>query len=187
MKRRLAVVPVVLVAAWMGAGRGGPVEVREAQAEAEAAPSNEELLARIEALETLAPDQAPIMADVGYHFGNLWFAGRAENWPLAEFYLAETGSHLRWAVRRIPIRKDAAGLEVNLGNIPEAFENSELAALKQAVAAHDGPGFERAYRQGLTACYTCHKASDKPYLRPRVPERPEAEILEFDPKADWPR
>ena len=38
------------------------------------------------------------MADVGDHFTNLWFAGKAENWPLADFYLGETKSHLRWAV-----------------------------------------------------------------------------------------
>jgi hypothetical protein len=29
-------------------------------------------------------------------------------------------------------------------------------------------------------------ASTKPYLRPRVPERPEGRIINLDPKADWP-
>ncbi|MDE2507185.1 MAG: hypothetical protein KGM43_08250, partial [Planctomycetota bacterium] len=55
--------------------------------------------AEVKALRDLIPDQAHIMADVGYHFTNLWFAGDAENWPLADFYLSETKSHLRWAVR----------------------------------------------------------------------------------------
>ena len=112
------------------------------------------------------------MADVGDHFTNLWFAGRAENWPLADFYLGETKSHLRWAVRRIPIRKDNQGREINLTNILEAFENSQLTQLKQAVDRKDGPRFERLYRESLTMCYSCHKAADKPYLRPQVPTEP---------------
>jgi hypothetical protein len=149
-------------------------------------PGREALEARIKALEDLLPSQSHMMADVGEHFTNLWFAGRAENWPLADFYLAETRSHLRWAVRRIPIRKDNQGREVNLTNILEAFENSQLAQLKQVVDRKDRAGFERLYKESLTVCYSCHKASDKPYLRPRVPAEPGSRIINFDPKADWP-
>ena len=28
------------------------------------------------------PDQSHAMADVGYHFANLWFAADKQNWPL---------------------------------------------------------------------------------------------------------
>src|SRR6516162_11901048 len=93
-----------------------------------AAPSQtapENLAARVKALEDLLPSQSHMMADVGDHFTNLWFAGIAEHWPLADFYLGETRSHLRWAVRRIPIRKDNRGQDINLANILEAFENSQ--------------------------------------------------------------
>jgi hypothetical protein len=34
-------------------------------------------------------DQAHVMADVGYHFANLWFAVKNGNWPLAQYYLAK--------------------------------------------------------------------------------------------------
>ena len=147
----------------------------------------EDLEARVKALEELLPDQAHIMEDVGDHFANLWFAGRAENWPLADFYLAETKSHLRWAVRRIPIRKDNQGREINLRNILEAFENSQLTELKKAIDGKDRPSFERVYRTGMEMCYSCHKAADKPFLRPQIPAEPETRIINFDPKADWPR
>ena len=56
--------------------------------------------ARLKALEDLIPDQAHIMADVADHFTNLWFAGKSENWPLADFYLGETRSHLASLVLR---------------------------------------------------------------------------------------
>ncbi len=146
----------------------------------------EGLAARVKALEDLVPSQSHMMADVGDHFANLWFAGRAENWPLADFYLAETRSHLRWAVRRIPIRKDNRGREVNLGNILQAFENSQLTQLKKSIDGKDEAGFEKVYKESLTMCYSCHKAVDKPYLRPLVPTEPASRIMNFDPKADWP-
>jgi len=41
--------------------------------------------------QTLSTDICPInrtpMADVGYHFANLWFAAEKQNWPLADYYL----------------------------------------------------------------------------------------------------
>jgi hypothetical protein len=148
--------------------------------------SPKDMAAQVEMLKGLVPDQAHIMADVGYHFSNLWFAARAENWPLAEFYHNETKSHLRWAVRAKPIRKDNQGRDINLNNILEAFENSQLTQLKQAIDSKDRAAFERVYKESLTSCYSCHKASDKPYLRPQIPTEPETRMINFDPKADWP-
>lgn len=182
MRRRapILVILAVLSAASAGCGRAAPT----------AAPEDvkrvEDLAAEVKTLRELATDQAHIMADVGDHFTNLWFAGEAENWPLADFYLGETKSHLKWAVRAKPIRKDNAGRDVNLGNILEAFENSQLTQLKQAVDRKDKPAFGAVYKESLSVCYACHKASDKPYLRPQVPAKPEAGIINFDPKADWP-
>lgn len=145
-----------------------------------------DLAARVKALEDLLPSQSHMMADVGDHFANLWFAGKAENWPLADFYLAEARSHLHWAVRRIPTRKDNDGRDVDLVKILEAFENSQLTQLRQTIGRKDEAGFERIYKESLTVCHSCHKAADKPYLRPRVPAGPPSRIINFDPKADWP-
>jgi hypothetical protein len=180
MRRELVTLLAVIGMALLMAGRGRPAP------SAAPVPQQKELLTRIEALEGLIPDQAHIMADVGDHFTNLWFAGRAGNWPLADFYLNETKNHLRWAVRRIPIRKDSRGQDIRLGNILEAFENSQLKVLKRAIDGSDRTAFERVYRESLTGCYSCHKASDKPYLRPQVPAEPETRIINFDPQADWP-
>ena len=142
--------------------------------------------AELKSLRDLIPDQAHILADVGYHFTNLWFAGDAENWPLADFYLSETKSHLRWAVRAKPIRKDNAGRDIKLVAILEAFENSQLGQLKKTIDGKDKPEFITAYKAILTTCYACHKASDKPYLRPQIPKKADAGLINIDPKADWP-
>jgi hypothetical protein len=175
----LAILSVLPVAA-VGCGRAAPA------ATPQDAKGAEDLATQVKALKELVPDQAHIMADVGYHFTNLWFAGEAGNWPLADFYLAETKSHLRWAVRAKPIRKDNAGREIDLGKILEAIENSQLTQLKQAIERKEKPAFEAVYKETLTTCYSCHKASDKPYLRPQVPTEPETRVINFNPDANWP-
>lgn len=146
-----------------------------------------ELAAEIADIKGKLTDQAHVMQDVSYHFSNLWFAGQHENWDLANFYAAETRSHLHWAVRVIPVRKDNAGRDVALLPILEGMENGPLKELQDAIAQRDKPIFELAYRRSMEACYGCHKAADKPFLRPQIPDRPESPIINFDPHADWPK
>ncbi|MBI1314089.1 hypothetical protein GC176_22565 [bacterium] len=146
-----------------------------------------QLRAEVERLKKVVPDQAHAMHDVDYHFTNLWFAGTQGNWPLAQFYLNESRSHLRWAVRIIPVRKDSNGQEIKLEDILQAVENSPLKQLDDAVKATDREKFVAAYEFTLTACYACHKAADKPYLRPGIPEHPATGMINLDPRATWPQ
>src|SRR6266404_3696905 len=83
--------------------------------------------------EGALPDQAHAMADVGYHFANLWFAADKQNWPLANYYLGETRSHLRWAVRIHPVRQTKAGAEVDLKGILDAVDNTFLAQIDKSI------------------------------------------------------
>jgi hypothetical protein len=146
-----------------------------------------DLKAELDAIKGKLSDQAHAMQDVSYHFSNLWFAGQQQNWPLAEFYNNELRSHLRWAVRIIPKRKDLAGRDVDLEAILQAFENSPWTQLKDAIAAKDAAAFDKTYRFTLETCYGCHKASDKPFIRLQIPSQPETPIVNFDPSATWPR
>jgi cytochrome c556 len=141
----------------------------------------------VQQLKDKAADQAHAMVSVAYHFNNMWFAAEAKNWPLAEFYWNETRSHMRWAVRIIPVRKDKAGYEIKLAEILDAMENTPLKQLQEAIAAKDHDKFVAAYRFSLETCYACHKASDKPFLRPQIPDRPAEPTINFDPQADWPK
>lgn len=150
-------------------------------------PGPTDMAAEIDAIKSKLTDQSHVMQDVSYHFSNLWFAGQHENWDLANFYWSETRSHLRWAVRIIPKRKDNAGQDVDLVAILQAFENGPLQRLQAAITAKDKAAFEQNYRTSMETCYACHKAADKPFLRLQIPERPETPLINFDPKATWPR
>lgn len=148
-----------------------------------AAPSDiEGLKAEVDRLKGIVPDQSHAMKDVAYHYSNLWFAGEAENWPLAEFYFNESRSHLRWAVRIIPVRKTPDGQELRLEDLLTGFENGALKELGDAVKSQDLEKFRTGYQQMLGSCYACHVAAGKPYLRLKIPDRPEVPIIDFSPQ-----
>src|SRR5438094_4214704 len=145
-------------------------------------PTNEvaALRAEIEQLKGKVPDQSHAMSDVGYHFANLWFAGEKKNWPLAKFYLDETRSHLKWAVRIIPVRKTRAG-DLELKGILDAIDKTFLSEIDNSIENKNVEKFTGAYRQTIEGCYACHKAAEKPYLRPQIPQAPPQSIINFDP------
>lgn len=141
------------------------------------------LKAEIAALQQSLPDQAAVMTRVGYHTSALLPAIQAENWPLAAFYLDQTFSNLRTAVRIRPVHTEPSGRPVKLGDILESIENTQLVGLRGAVERRDRAAAEKAYEQLMVACYGCHVAAERPFLRPKAPERAEVEVLDFDPKA----
>jgi hypothetical protein len=148
------------------------------------APLNQEiaaLKAEIETIKGKLPDQAHAMKDVGYHFTNLWFAAQKENWPLAKFYLAETRAHLKWAVRIIPERKTSQG-NLDLRPMLEGLDKTSFAAVEKPLNDRDHAGFTQAYTAAATACNSCHIASEKPFLKIIIPEKPEVEIIDFNPE-----
>ena len=140
------------------------------------------LKAEIERLKGMVPDQSHAMKDVAYHFANLWFAAQSKNWPLAEFYWAETRSHLRWAVRIIPVRKDPQGPDIRLADILDPIERTTLEEVHRTIREQNGEQFPEAYTQMLGSCYACHVAAGKPFLRLQIPQQPEVHIIRFAPE-----
>jgi hypothetical protein len=157
-----------------------------AAASADSAAEVNQLREQVKHLESLVPDQAAVMTKVAYHFTNLYFAAQRENWPLADFYLGEVRNNVKWAVRAKPIRTVRAGT-LDLNGIAQAIDATQFAELKKTIDARQKDLFNQAYEQTLTACYACHQASEKPYLRPQKPTEPEVKIVNFDPNAAWPK
>lgn len=169
----------------------GHPSVSRAQAAAQppanaASPELAALQSEVARLKSVVGDQSHAMADVGYHFANLWIAGDHKNWPLAKFYFDETRSHINWAIRVIPIRKDSAGRDVDLNAIWQAIDSSLFVKIGTAIEQKNAEQFATAYRGSMEGCYTCHKASSKPYLRLQIPTAPPQPIINFDPAAKWP-
>jgi hypothetical protein len=150
-------------------------------AESPAAPDDPAALrAEIDRLKSIVPGQAFAMTQVAYNVSNLWFAVEARNWPLAEFYLNETRVRLRWAIRITPTRRTSGG-QLELQPLLDQVENGAWANLHEIVEDHDDSGFAAAYDAMLGACYGCHVASEKPFLKLMRPQRPAEALIEFDP------
>jgi hypothetical protein len=121
------------------------------------------------------------MADVGYHMSHAWFAGKSKNWPLARFYVDETRSHIGWAVKIKPVRKGPGNADFPLQPYADAVNNGPLADILAAIQKQDSEGYTKSFQAALTACYACHVASEKPYLRLQIPPSPDGSIIDFTP------
>ena len=138
-------------------------------------------------LKDIVPAQSHTMIDVGYHMSNLWFAAQKQNWDFAAFEVDETRNRIRWTLRISPTRKTPDGSVLDMKPLFDGIDKSVLTPLKEAVATKELKVFVPAYRAMLEACYQCHKAAGKPYLRPMIPTVPPQTIITYDPQAAWPQ
>jgi cytochrome c553 len=144
------------------------------------------LEADVQTLKDKSVSASVAMADVGFHWANLWFAGESQNWPLANYYYSEARNHVAWLTRITPTPKGPDGNLVELKPIFDAIDTTAFAAVKGALANKDRQAFRSAYREALVACYSCHKAVGRPYLRLQIPTTAPQSIVNLDPKATWP-
>jgi len=145
------------------------------------------LKADVLVLKDKAPSASVAMADVSFHWANLWFAGEAGNWPLANYYFSEARNHVRWLIRINPTPKGPDGAPVDLKGIFDAVDTSTFANVKSAIDQKNSAQFSAAYKAALESCYSCHKSVGRPYIRPQIPTVPPQTIANMDPHASWPQ
>ncbi|MEO6079837.1 MAG: hypothetical protein ABIQ86_08685 [Steroidobacteraceae bacterium] len=144
------------------------------------APTMESLQADLQRLQGNMPGQAFAMTQVAYNFNNLWFAGRAKNWALAQFYANETKVRLRWAVRLQPVRKITSG-NVELTPFATALESNQLASVEKSIAEKNATSFVAGYTAMMHGCQACHEAMEKPFLKLQIPTVPAEGLIKFAP------
>jgi hypothetical protein len=182
---RLVICSLCVSSAWacQQATPAAPEAPPAAAADAEIAA----LKADIQMLKDKSASASVAMADVSFHWSNLWFAGQAKNWPLANYYYSESRNHVRWLIRINPTPKGPDGKPVDLKGIFDSIDTSSFAAVKAAIDKKDGAQFQAAYRTALESCYSCHKSVGRPYLRPQIPKVVPQTIVNMDPNATWPQ
>jgi hypothetical protein len=187
--RRSISAPAVFVALLLGAIIGGmAVEywltrtVSTPSAQPAEAPSAG-VAADVTHLKAVVPTQSHTMMDVGYHWSSLWFAAEKKNWPLAKYFFDEARQSMRWTILIRPVRQRSDGGTVDVKGIFTAVDMSAFATVLLAIEDQNSEEFVTAYKQALDACYSCHVASEKPYLRPTIPTVPPTTLINFDPAA----
>src|SRR6476620_9800284 len=140
---------------------GGALACRQAQpASAAAAPANDAaakelaaMKADIQTLKDKTTSASVAMADVSFHWSNLWFAAQNKNWPLANYFYSESRNHVRWLIRINPMPKGPDGMPVDVKGIFDAIDTSTFAAVKTAIDKKDSTQFPVVYKAALESCY----------------------------------
>jgi hypothetical protein len=98
------------------------------------------------------PGLGEIMAATQMRHLKLWYAGAAQNWPLADYEVDELAEGFADAARYHPHHKDAPRPLPEL--IPQ-FTAAPIAALRTAIAAHNPVDFRRV-RRAHRRLQRCH-------------------------------
>ncbi len=145
-----------------------------APAAEESDPDLQEL--REELTERFTPGLHTLMVDLGIRHASLWFAGDAENWPLADYMVHE----LEELVEEIE-ELHPAYREVEVATLLREMTHPAVEALEGAVQEEDRTAFAQAYDQLTAACNACHVASDRGALVIQRPTTPPLTNLRFSP------
>lgn len=118
-------------------------------------------------LATPAPAEelSVLMLRLQIHMDKLFWAGKAQNWPLAAFYAHELEETLE-AITAAKIVDDG----VNVSVLAKPMLGGALKGVSTAVEKKTG--FMGAYTATVKACNGCHAATKHGFIRIKLPTRP---------------
>ena len=115
--------------------------------------------------EPYAPGLGDFMtAYVQPHHIKLWLAGRAQNWPLAEYEAKE----LRETFEDVATYQ-AVWHDFQIANAVKTTLEPLLSAVDQAIKDRSETRFGKAYGQLTEGCTACHRATANPAIVIQVP------------------
>lgn len=126
--------------------------------------------------DAFTPGLHSLMIELQHRHATLWFAGEAQNWPLADYFLHELEELI----------EDIEDLHPEYHGVPVAALLAEMTRpavdhLEEAVDRENREAFERAYDQLTVACNACHVASDRAVLVIQRPTAPPLANLRYIP------
>ena len=95
----------------------------------------------------------------------LGLAGKAENWPLANYALSELRQAFAGIVKAVPKFR---GMPV--GDLVDLALTQPLNAVEAAIKQQDAQKFSVAYDQITQGCNACHMELDHPYVVIKTPD-----------------
>lgn len=100
------------------------------------------------------------MAETGYRYTELYWAGIDENWGYAEYQTEKIRKAIENGLERRPKRAKSA----------QQFLNAALPEMKKAVAQKDSLAFAEGYKALTAACNSCHAMEDVAFFEVSKPE-----------------
>jgi hypothetical protein len=120
----------------------------------------------LEQIAHLLPGTGEIMASVGNAWWKCAYAARGGNWELAAYF-----------ARRVRgLQRKLAQIRPKYADDLATFESEHLGPVLTALGAHNGPAFERAYRDATDKANEMHVKWAKPYIRWVLPDQPPTDL-----------
>ena len=120
----------------------------------------------LEDVAMIQPGLARLMPDIGARNWKLYYAAKAQNWPLANFQAKEIKKLLELCTITRPKYEE---------NIAE-FLQERWVSIEAAVQQEDFAAFEAAFHKAVDSANAYHELRDKPFLRWKLPDSPPPDL-----------
>lgn len=118
-----------------------------------------------EKLKTLAeiqPGLGTVMIEYSNRYTTAYYAAKGGNWDLAAYQIKEALEIQEVGETTRPARAEAL----------KAFEKNYLEPLNEAIKTKDFKKFDKAFKDGIQGCNTCHIGQGFPYIKYQLPKAP---------------
>lgn len=119
------------------------------------------------------PGLGEFMSEIQIHHAKLWFAGKYENWQLADFEVGE----IQEALDDIPKFCSDRPEVKSIGIIDPAIDS-----LSAAIKAKDESRFDSSFTLLTATCNDCHKATNHGFNQIKIPDIPPVSNQVFKPE-----
>jgi hypothetical protein len=120
----------------------------------------------IDEIVEVQPGLGRLMPEIGDAYWHAFYAAKALNFPLAQYFVKKVESLMR----------TAALLRPKYAKMLEAFSKGSLGPLFEAIEAKDFSRFEAAYRRGIEVANRMHAEANHPEIVWRLPDEPPKEL-----------
>jgi hypothetical protein len=120
----------------------------------------------LDEIAVIQPGLARIMPEIGDRAWKLYYAGQAQNWPLARYQAKEARKLMELGGMTRP--KYA-------GPLNEYIEN-DWKPIEDAIEKQDLDAFTKAYAKAIESANAWHEEKDKPYIVWKVPDHPPPDL-----------
>jgi hypothetical protein len=117
-------------------------------------------------LGRLLPGMAEIMPLVGDRIWKCYYAGKAQNQPLARFQLKEAKG----------LMEKGTVLRPKYTENMDKFLSKQLAAVAEAIESEDWEAFEKTFQAMVKSANAYHVMYDKAYLKWKIPDHPPPDL-----------
>ena len=120
----------------------------------------------LDELGPLMPGMAEIMPLVGERIWKCYYAGKAQNQPLARFQLKEA----------VNLMEKGSFLRPKYVENMDKFISTEVEAVKKAIESADWTAFEESFHAMVAQANAYHDLYEKPFLRWKIPDSPPPDL-----------